>query len=147
MSTIKVAEHTRNICGLKGHSSNIVPPLKGKDHNTVFLLNDTNKNTSTALENFPLGPTQTKAIFTLTHVKASDMKNVLKSLPSKYSSGTDNREVLHSVRRNFWTECWGLGASSENWFRNGRSNGRSKRNLSKIPSIISGKLSQPGTVV
>ena len=40
----------------------------------------------------------------------------------------------------FWTECWGLGVSSENWFRNGRSNGRSKRNLSKIPSIISGKV-------
>ena len=40
----------------------------------------------------------------------------------------------------FWTECWGLGASSENWFRNGRSNGRSKRNLSEIPSIIFGKV-------
>ena len=39
----------------------------------------------------------------------------------------------------FWTECWRLGASSENWFRNGRSNGRSKRNLSEIPSIIFGK--------
>ena len=40
----------------------------------------------------------------------------------------------------FWTECWDLGASSENWFRNGRSNGRSKRNLSEIPSIIFGKV-------
>ena len=26
----------RNMCGLKGHSSNIVPPLKGKDNDTVF---------------------------------------------------------------------------------------------------------------
>ena len=38
----------RDMCGLKGHSSNIVPPLKGKDNNTVFddidkanILNDT----------------------------------------------------------------------------------------------------------
>ena len=87
------------MCGLKGHSSNIVPPLKGKDNNTVFdnidkgnILNDTfiNQSTSTALENFPFGPTQTKAIFTMTHVKASEVKNVLKSLPSKNSTGTDN---------------------------------------------------------
>ena len=89
----------RDMCGLKGHSSNIVPPLNGKDNNTVFddidkanILNDTfiNQNTSTALENFPFGPTQTKAIFTMTHVKASEVKNVLKSLPSKNSTGTDN---------------------------------------------------------
>ena len=40
----------------------------------------------------------------------------------------------------FCTECWGLGASSKNWFQKGRSNGRSKRNLSEIPSIISGKV-------
>ena len=62
----------RDMCGLKGHSSNIVPPLKG--NYTVFdnidkanILNDTfiNQNTSTALENFPFGPTQTKAIFTI----------------------------------------------------------------------------------
>ena len=72
------------MCGLKGHSSNIVPPLNGKDNNTVFddvdkanILNDTfiNQNTSAALENFPFGPTQTKAIFTMTHVKASEVKN------------------------------------------------------------------------
>ena len=72
---------------------------KGKVNNTVFddidkanILNDTfiNQNTSTALENFPFGPTQTKAIFTMTHVKASEVKNVLKSLPSKNSTGTDN---------------------------------------------------------
>ena len=64
----------RDMCGLKGHSSNIVPPLKGKDNNTVFddidkanILNDTfiNQNYSTALENFPFGLTQTKAIFTI----------------------------------------------------------------------------------
>ena len=89
----------RDMCGLKGHSSNIVSPLNGKDNNTVFddidkanILNNTfiNQNTSTALENFPFGPTQTKAIFTMTHVKASEVKNVLKSLPSKNSTGTDN---------------------------------------------------------
>ena len=67
----------------KVHTSNIVPPLKGKDNNTVFddidkanILNNTfiNQNTSTALENFPFGPTQTKAIFTITNVKASEVK-------------------------------------------------------------------------
>ena len=87
------------MCGLKGHSSNIDPPLKGKDNNMVFddiakanILNNTfmNQNTSTALENFPFGPTQTKAIFTMTHVKASEVKKVLKSLPSKSFTGMDN---------------------------------------------------------
>ena len=41
--------------------------------------------------------------------------------------------------RIFWTKCRGLGASSKNGFRNSHSNGRSKRNQSKIPSIIFGK--------
>ena len=89
----------RNMCGLKGHSSNVVPPLLDKHHGVILdnvekanILNDTfiNQNTSTALENFPFGPTHTKTVFNLKNVMASEVREVLKSLPSKNSTGTDN---------------------------------------------------------
>ena len=90
----------RNLCGLKGHSSNFIPPLSGRDHGPVLsdnlekanAFNDVfiNQNTSTALENFPFGPTTTESLFSVQTVTASEVKSVLKSLPSKISTGVDN---------------------------------------------------------
>ena len=90
----------RNLCGLKGHSSNFIPPLSGRDHGPVLsdnlekanAFNDVfiNQNTSTALESFPFGPTTTESLFSGQTVTASEVKSVLKSLPSKISSGVDN---------------------------------------------------------
>ena len=90
----------RNLCGLKGHSSNFIPPLSGRDHGPVLsdnlekanAFNDVfiNQNTSTALENFPFGPTTTESLFSVQTVTASEVKSVLKSLPSKTSTGVDN---------------------------------------------------------
>ena len=48
-----------------------------------------NQNTSTALENFPFGPTTTESLFSVQTVTASEVKSVLKSLPSKISTGVD----------------------------------------------------------
>ena len=90
----------RNLCGLKGHSSNFISPLSGRDHGPVLsdnlekanAFNDVfiNQNTSTALENFPFGPTTTESLFSVQTVTAPEVKSVLKSLPSKISSGVDN---------------------------------------------------------
>ena len=79
-----------------------IPPLSGRDHGPVLsdnlkkanAFNDVfiNQNTSTALENFPVGPTTTESLFSVQTVTASEVKSVrmLKSLPSKISTGVDN---------------------------------------------------------
>ena len=63
----------RNMCGLKGHSFSIVPPLKGKDHT---VLDDIDKDKNILNDTF-----------------------VLRFWDSADFAGI--REVLHSVRRNF----------------------------------------------
>ena len=88
----------RSMCGLKGHASNVIPPLSSKtnvlvhdDKQKAEVLNDTfiNQNTSTALHGFPFGPTETDSICNLQHITASKVRRVLSSLPSKSSTGTD----------------------------------------------------------
>ena len=74
--------------------------MSGRDHGSVLsdnlekanAFNDVfiNQNTSTALENFPFGPTTTESLFSVQTVTASEVKSVLKSLPSKTSTGVDN---------------------------------------------------------
>ena len=76
------------------------PPLSSRDHGPVLsdnlekanAFNDVfiNQNASTALENFPFGPTTTESLFSVQTVTASEVKSVLKSLPSKISTGVDN---------------------------------------------------------
>ena len=96
----------RSLCGLKGHSSNFIPPLWGRDHGPVLsdnlekanAFNDVfiNQNTSTALENFPFGPTTTESLVSVQAVTAPEVKSVLKSLPSKI--------FLELII--FLTDCW-----------------------------------------
>ena len=93
---------------IKFHSTAVRPVLsdnlkKANAFNDVFI----NQNTSTALENFPVGPTTTESLFSVQTVTASEVKSVrmLKSLPSKISTGVDNisYRLLKEAGPGSWT--------------------------------------------
>ena len=89
----------RSLCGLQQGSSSSIPPLldqsKGSYVSEVIdkteLFNDVfiNQNATLNESSFPIGPTPVASTFNLDAVTPEEVKNGLKSLPSKTSVGED----------------------------------------------------------
>ena len=88
----------KELCDLNGRNSTTIPPLRTCAQDTVKndqekanLLNHTfiNQNTCLNLEGFPIGPTQLKSVFTIQDICPADVRKIIKSLPNKASSGSD----------------------------------------------------------
>ena len=88
-----------SLCGLQQGSSSSIPPLldqsKGSYVSEVIdkteLFNDVfiNQNATLNESSFPIGPTPVASTFNLDAVTPEEVKNGLKSLPSKTSVGED----------------------------------------------------------
>ena len=89
----------KEMCGLKRNSSRDIPPLTDQslglvceDHKKADLLNDTfiNSNTSLSQNSFPIGPSKLESIFEFQELSPDEVKNAIRSLPNKTSTGPDN---------------------------------------------------------
>ena len=94
----------KELCNLNGRKSTTFPPFRTCAQDTVKndqekanLLNQTfiNQNTCLNLENFPIGPTQLKSVFSIQDICPAEVRKIIKSLPNKASFGSD--ETGHGV--------------------------------------------------
>ena len=88
----------KNLCDLKGNSYVGVPPLltasqqivnddkdKAEILNKVFI----NENTALRQDSFPVLPSCVRSVFSFQKIGASDVQQVINSLPNKLSAGPD----------------------------------------------------------